>query len=185
MTLAHESAHVDDINEDEDIDGGEWDEELGMALTRAESQLMFEKVMDMSRKWDDMELNVAAALNNDKIQAARQDRLDGRVVKIEDRVGVIEQTIGRHKRQSDPSELSDLERTQNGVRVKIPIERASQMIAAEKNEGELRELLSRYRWWKGTLRDVAWGTTKLAGKAIATGALGWLLHAAYLYVKSH
>lgn len=179
-------AHAHEVHEDhESDDSDEEGYDPTMPLTRDESRTLFDRVAAMHQKWDAMELGIATALSNDKSQAARLDRLDGRTAKVEDRVVTIEHTIGRHKRQSDSAELDDLERTQNGVRVKIPIQRASEMIAAEKNEGELKELLARYMWWKGTVRDVAVGAAKLAGKFVLTGALGWLGHTAYLYFRTH
>lgn len=172
MSLAHEAVPESDND-------GEGAKDLAMALSREELRTMANQVSEMYEGWDETQLGLATLTKNQKFLEEKQNRTDGRVEQL---LELFEKHFGKHHRKTDSQELDDLERTENHTQVKMTIPRANKLLAAEKREQELTELLATVRWWKSTPKQFALGATKLFLKLAGTMASGYILRDLVLWL---
>lgn len=171
----------------ENDDDGREEDLLAMSLTKEQLQAMATQVHELyeKRKEDNehrrkVDIAILTLIGQQKALQSKNERTDGRLWALEH---------GKRMPSDPPDptsvELEALEKTDAGLQVKMTIPRAGQLLESEKREAELSQLLARYRWWTGTIHEAGWGLLKLAGKVVGTGALGWIGHTIYVYIKSH
>lgn len=142
------------------------EEEFHAMVSRDELRTMVDQVGEMYQGWDKIQLELARLNKNSMMTNARQIDLEGRVALLERGAVVSENTTGH-------------EVTERRTNVRIPVRRAAELLDSEKREKALSVMLERYQWWTGTARQAAWGFSKLVGKYVTMGALGFAAKVLY------